>query len=329
MATALNQPNIEVEPGQPFSVTLEAVSDAPAGATYGYTLQVPDGTVLQSSGQGVLPYAPFLANGWNRQTRVLSGTAPAAGGHWVLLYTAVQAGGGGLFTSDFVLSAYPDLSSNIEPLVNAIPWRDRQGWVQDTGHSRVLLMSLPPYAPAGSGHLIGARQYLPIEGLLEFQPPAVDSDIQPLAIKIGADTGDRGVATRAEYQTVLKVTPGLARIAWSEHYASHGGPYGLRSAAYGKIDPPAWIYYDRGNTDTPGLIGPLQTGQRRGAIIAFWVGFIKRFVERTLPGGVFVDLVLAAQNRYRGRRPIPRTSADAWQLAATIDNAPSIRWPGG
>ena len=333
---SLVQRNLTIQGGLTFQFTLEGVRNPTPGATYAYTLQSPDGRVLLGDGTA-FPYAPFLASGWNRTTRVLSGTAPTDGVSWTLLYTATAPGE--LYWTEFTIVQTLVPATAIEPVLALVNWRDQQRWVQDLGHERVLLYSLPQYAPAGSGFEMAGEQWLPVEGMLEFQPPSAESDTRDILIEDEANrfdyTDDEGeiisagaYTVTAQIQTRLKMARGGMRLAWHEAYACHGGPYGLRNLAYNRISPPRWIYYDRGNSRAPGGFGPRLhfPGNRQPKVIGTWNAFISRFQERVTPGGIFVDLVLTPETNFQQYREVPTPSNTLWTQPATVLNAPSIDW---
>ena len=306
MATNLTQPNLEQDPGGSILAQLNEVTDPVDGASYTYVLE-------PISSRSLAGYAPWLR--WTASTRTLTGTVPPAGGIWHFYYSAIDENGRDRVVHKvrFLIISFTDLTADL----GNIAWRDNQRWTQDTGNDRVLLMSLPSFAPQGSGILLAGYQYLPIEGMLQLMPPGIASETQPLLVLEDVpNTGDDGIRAQAEYQTVIKFTRSRMRLQWTESYASHGGPYGLRRYAISKDTPPTWIYYDRGPKGT--------TGQ--GRIIMFWNGFINRFQERVIPGGIFVDAQVTPETRIHLGREVPRTPTDSWQLQATKANAPSIDW---
>ena len=123
----------------------------------------------------------------------------------------------------------------------------RVGLLQDVGADRIIWMALPWWAPAGAGIQVATYtradetpssrrlQMLPIEGLLQWIPPRVQSQMRTLSLASDPDGGTEPTAdqiwTAAQIrQRVIIGNAGL-RVAWHEDYAVHGGPYGLFEAS--------------------------------------------------------------------------------------------------
>ena len=334
---SLTQPDIQVEPGARLPAaglqTLAQVQQDngdPDNRAFAYDLRPIDGSRLNlytrtANADGM----QISAMVWNAPDRtIMWGAVPDAGGIWSFRYTATLDDE--TYTTQFSIISRPNLAIELARLENILrtdgPYFAPEAiWRHDTLRNRVLLMSLPSYAPAGSGVKLGASpdspQYLPIENITEFQPPSVESDIRPLEITIGQKSGD--FLTQASYQTVLKIGRAGARIGWHEDYISHGGPYGLRVAAFGKIPPPHWIYYQKAEVPPEGAVGPFPIGK----ILVDWVGFVSEYHERGSQNSIFVDIVITPETSIFLPNPIPRADDVTWTAPATSRNAPTLIWP--
>ena len=128
--------------------------------------------------------------------------------------------------------------------------RSRIGLFQDVGADHYVWMALPYWAPQGAGIDVGGYtvtegentfhrrlQMLPMEGLLQWIQPRIQSRLRTLSLAHDPEVEDEEELTANQIWTAAQIrqqviigSAGL-RVAWHEDYAVHGGPFGLREAA--------------------------------------------------------------------------------------------------
>lgn len=127
--------------------------------------------------------------------------------------------------------------------------RSRIGLLQDVGADHYLWIALPYWAPQGTGIDVGGYsvtegertfhrrlQMLPMEGMLQWIQPRIQSGMRTLSLAHDPDVMDDNLSadriwTRAQIRQQVIIGNAGVRVAWHEDYAVHGGPFGLRAAS--------------------------------------------------------------------------------------------------
>ena len=350
MAVRFDQPNVRVDAGGAVNIVLPRARETRRIRSNRWTYRL-----YPLTGQSLTAYAPWLtvpaeiAPGPGvdptvdptDEQRTITGTVPASGAgfrvDWNFVFVATRyPTPEGLAPDQFRTGFQILVNVDLETTLAVIEWNDDFLLQQDTGHNRLLLMKLPPYAPQSAGIEVAGAVYLPIEGLVEMQLPTISGQGSDVLLYQEDERGEDElpVLVKGRRQVEKQFGGAALRVAWHEDYASHGGPYGLRAQAAAVLpEPPLWVYYDRGQREireAGALIRPA-TGPRK---IAEWTGWIDRYIERVTTTGIFVDFVLATQSRMEVINPFPGSETEAMSLAvvdagAVTDakgNAPTVKW---
>ena len=187
--------------------------------------------------------------------------------------------------------------------------RTRGGLQQDVGYDRLIWMGLPYWAPTGAGVAIGTYnvplgegqtgppqvrtlQMLPIEGVLQWIPPRVQSQMRvlPLVTDPAATEDELGqgqIWTAAQIRQRVSIGNAGLRIAWHGEYATHGGPYGLYEASLNRDLAVTFVEFQS---------EPLSNNPANGTVVLAFNACVSEFVRTGDVNGFVADVVLSPES---------------------------------